>query len=67
MQLTNQNTFSHFEIVCRICDGLGIIFECAENAPASTPIVCRHCGAPRGTLGQLRSLSLSGKQDLFEL
>jgi hypothetical protein len=31
------------------------------------PIKCRHCGAPRGTLGQLRELSTSGRQDLFEV
>jgi hypothetical protein len=32
-----------FEIVCKVCDGLGINFECAENSPSSTPIKCRHC------------------------
>jgi hypothetical protein len=56
-----------FRIVCKICDGLGIIFHCEENAPPSTPIKCRHCGALRGTLGELRKLSASGKQDLFEI
>jgi hypothetical protein len=56
-----------FKIVCTICDGLGIVFDCAENAPSSTQIKCRHCGAPRGTLGELRSLSISGQQDLFEI
>ena len=55
-----------FQIICKICDGLGITFECPENAPSSTPIKCRHCGAPRGTLGQLREMSISGRQDLFE-
>jgi hypothetical protein len=52
-----------FAIICRACEGLGITFECAEGAPSSTPISCRHCGAPRGTLGDLRSLSTSGKKD----
>lgn len=56
-----------FEIICKVCDGLGISFECAENAPSSTPIRCRHCGSPRGTLGDLRALSTSGKYDLFEI
>jgi hypothetical protein len=58
---------SGFEIICTVCDGLGIVFDCAENAPSSTPIKCRHCGAPRGTLEDLRTLSVSGKQDLFEI
>jgi hypothetical protein len=58
---------SQFEIICKACDGLGIVFDCAENAPSSTLISCRHCGAPRGTLGALRDLSISGKQDLFEI
>jgi len=56
-----------FEIICTGCDGLGIIFECAEGAPPSTLIKCRHCGGPRGTLGDLRQLSVSGKQDFFEI
>jgi hypothetical protein len=57
---------SQFQIVCKTCDGLGIIFECSEDAPSSTLIKCRHCAAPRGTLGQLRELSISGREDLFE-
>jgi hypothetical protein len=56
-----------FSIVCKICDGLGIVFDCAEQAPSSTQIKCRHCGAPRGTLGDLRNLSNSDRQDLFEI
>jgi hypothetical protein len=56
-----------FDVVCKLCDGLGIVFDCPENAPSYTPIKCRHCGAPRGTLGDLRNLSISGKQDLFEI
>ena len=56
-----------FRIVCINCDALGIVFDCAENAPPSTPIKCRHCGAPRGTLGDLRELSFSQWQDLFDV
>jgi hypothetical protein len=55
-----------FSIVCNICNGLGIVFDCSEQAPSSTPIKCRHCGASRGTLGDLRSLSRSDRHDLFE-
>jgi hypothetical protein len=58
---------SDFEIVCNICDGIGIIFDFAEDSPCTVQIKCRHCGAPRGTLGALRHLSASGKQDLFEV
>jgi hypothetical protein len=58
---------SGFKIVCEICDGLGIFFDCEEDAPSSTQINCRHCGAPRGTLGELRNLSVLAKQDLFEI
>jgi hypothetical protein len=61
-----QREIFQFQLVCKMCDGLGIIFECPENAPSSTPIKCRYCGAPRGTLGQLRELSMSGREDLFE-
>jgi hypothetical protein len=56
-----------FEIICAVCGGLGIILDCPQGAPSSTVVTCRHCGAPRGTLGDLRSLSTSGKQDLFEI
>jgi ribosomal protein S27E len=58
---------SEFRIVCINCDALGIVFDCPENAPPSTPIKCRHCGAPRGTLGDLRQLSFSQRQDLFDV
>ena len=37
-------------------DGLGIVFDCKEDAPASSVIKCRPYGAPRGTLGELRLL-----------
>jgi ribosomal protein S27E len=56
-----------FEIICAGCGGLGIILDSPQGAPSSTVVTCRHCGAPRGTLGDLRSLSTSGKQDLFEI
>ena len=55
-----------FKIVCDICDALGIAFDLPENAPSSSLIKCRQCGAPRGTLGDLRSLSNSERSDLFE-
>jgi ribosomal protein S27E len=56
-----------FRIVCINCDALGIVFDCPEGAPPSTQIKCRHCGAPRGTLGDLRKLSCSDRRDLFEV
>jgi hypothetical protein len=49
------------------CDALGIVFDCPEGAPASTQIKCRHCGVPRGTLGELRELSCSDRRDLFDV
>ena len=55
-----------FRIVCINCDALGIAFDCAEDAPSSTRIRCRNCGAPRGTLGDLRNLAVSDRQDLFD-
>lgn len=62
-----ENEKRTFQIVCVNCDGIGITFECPETAPVQTIIRCRLCGAPRGTLGQLRRLALSEKLDLFEL
>jgi hypothetical protein len=56
-----------FRVVCETCEGLGIVFHGTEDAPASTAIKCRHCGAPRGTLGELRDLSSSGPHDPFEM
>jgi hypothetical protein len=56
-----------FKIVCINCDSLGIVFDCPEGAPPSTLIKCRHCGVPRGTLGELRALSCSDRQDMFEI
>jgi hypothetical protein len=57
------NRPNRFSIICGVCEGLGITFEYAEGAPSSTPISCRHCGAYRGTLGDLRSLSALGKNN----
>jgi ribosomal protein S27E len=61
------NSPSAFEVVCVNCDALGIVFDCPEDAPSSTLITCRHCGAPRGTLGALRNLATSDRQDIFDL
>jgi ribosomal protein S27E len=58
---------AEFRIICINCDALGIVFDCTKDAPASTPIRCQHCGAPRGTLGGLRELSVSQRQDLFDV
>ena len=57
---------SRFQIVCKVCDGLGIVFDCTEGAPSLIVIKCRHCGAPSGTLGDLRNISTSDKHDVFE-
>jgi hypothetical protein len=58
-QVAHTTAAPGFKIVCKICDALGIVFDCAEGAPSSTQIKCRHCGALRGTLGELRNLYLS--------
>jgi ribosomal protein S27E len=58
---------AEFRIVCVNCDALGIVFDCTEDAPAWTPIRCQHCGAARGTLGDLRELSVSPRQNLFDV
>jgi hypothetical protein len=55
-----------FHLICIDCHALGIVLDHAANAPSSTLIKCRHCGAPRGTLGDLRSLAQSTRHDLFE-
>jgi len=63
MQRSTSESQGRFEIVCRVCDGLGIVFECAEDAPSSTLIKCRIARAtgPLETsaalrLGKTRSL-----------
>ena len=53
-----------FQIVCVQCDAVGIAIDFPEDAPTSTAIKCRQCGAPRGTLGDLRSLASSDRNDL---
>jgi hypothetical protein len=55
-----------FQIVCVLCDAIGITLDHPEDAPSSTLIKCSECGAPRGTLGELRSLASSNRQDLLE-
>ena len=65
LQVT-QNPRNEFKIVCINCDALGIVFDCPEDAPSSTPIKCSQCGALRGTLGDLRNLSCSDRQDHFD-
>jgi hypothetical protein len=48
-----------FQLVCTHCDALGISFDGeVEGAPSSMIIRCRDCRAVRGTLGDLRNLSL---------
>lgn len=37
-----------------------------RSVHAVTLIKCRHCGAPRGTPGDLRSLVQSTRHDFFE-
>jgi hypothetical protein len=55
-----------FGIVCINCDALGVVFDCTEDAAPSTLILCRRCGAPRGTLGDLRNLSGAPRDDLYQ-
>jgi hypothetical protein len=56
-----------FQIVCIRCEALGIVFDCAEGAPLSTPIKCRGCGGLRGTLGDLRTLARPTPRDIFDI
>ena len=55
-----------FQLVCAKCDSVGVIIDQGELAPASTIVRCSHCEAARGTLGELRSLAISGRRDLFD-
>jgi hypothetical protein len=50
-------TRSSFSMVCENCDHVGVQIDLAENAPSSTPVLCAKCKYPRGTLGDLRTLS----------
>jgi hypothetical protein len=61
------NIRPEFQIVCVNCDAIGIVLDYPEDAPSSTSIKCRACGATRGTLGDLRYLAQSGRRDLFEI
>jgi hypothetical protein len=54
-----------FQLVCVNCDALGIVLDHPEDAPSSAQIKCCYCGAPRGTLGDLRNLALSDRNDIF--
>jgi hypothetical protein len=56
-----------FQMVCSICDAVGIVVDYPEVAPASTTIKCRQCGGPRGTLGDLRLLAQSDRNDIFDV
>lgn len=64
--LMNELVQRRFQIICINCDALGIVFDCVEDAASSTLIKCRGCGAPRGTLGDLRQLELTNR-DAFEI
>jgi hypothetical protein len=55
-----------FQLVCAKCDSVGVIIDHGELAPASTVVRCSHCEAARGTLGELRSLAISDRRDLFD-
>jgi hypothetical protein len=55
-----------FRLVCDICDSMGVVLDYPEDAPPSKLIRCSICGAPRGTLGALRNLANSDRQDLFD-
>jgi hypothetical protein len=55
-----------FQVVCVKCESLGIVLDYRNDAPPTTQIRCSHCNGLRGTLGALRSLAISDRQDLFE-
>ena len=61
-----QSSATDFKVVCIDCESLGIVLDYRADAPSSTEIRCSHCNALRGTLGALRSLANSNRQDLFE-
>jgi hypothetical protein len=63
--MSNQDE-CRFQIVCVNCDALGVVFDYVEEAASFTPIKCRGCGAPRGTLRDLRELSFATR-DALEL
>jgi len=55
-----------FQLVCIACDTVGVVIDYPAQAPASTIVKCSQCSAPRGTLGELRRLALSGERDLSD-
>jgi hypothetical protein len=57
----------NLELSAQIVKPLVVAFDCAENAPPSTMIKCRHCGAPRETVRDVRKLSISQRQTLFDI
>jgi hypothetical protein len=56
-----------FQLVCIECDSIGVVIDDGELAPPSAIVRCSHCSAARGTLGELRSLALSDRRDLFDV
>jgi hypothetical protein len=56
-----------FQLVCIECGSIGVVIDHGELAPPSAIIRCSHCSAARGTLGELRSLALSDRRDLFDV
>jgi hypothetical protein len=60
------NAGPSFQIICVLCDAMGIILDHSEHAPSSALIKCSECCAPRGTLGELRRLACSNRRDLLD-
>src|SRR5262245_59173014 len=60
---STMNARPEFRLVCDICDSVGILLDYPEGAPPSTLIRCSICSAPRGTLGALRNLANSDRQN----
>lgn len=52
-----------FHVICVNCDGISVAFDYREDAPSQTIIKCRLCGAPRGSLGDLRKAAVSASID----
>lgn len=56
-----------FQLVCIECGSIGVVIDHGELAPPSAIVKCSHCSAARGTVGELRSLALSDRRDLFDV
>lgn len=56
-----------FQLVCIVCDSVGVVIDHPELAAPSIIVKCSHCSAGRGTLGELRSLAISDRRDLFDV